>query len=97
MTNTPVSRCKRNRLSIALLSALTLPMMAPALAQEATGEAPDTDSRTLDKVVVTGSLIPQTQLETFSPVMTISAEDIRSRGFTSVADVLQRYHAARNK
>ncbi|KAF1695699.1 hypothetical protein CSC64_02970 [Pseudoxanthomonas koreensis] len=76
-------------MSIALLSALTLPMMAPALAQEATGEAPDTDTRTLDKVVVTGSLIPQTQLETFSPVMTISAEDIRSRGFTSVADVLQ--------
>lgn len=85
---------KRNRLTIALLSALTLPLAAPALAQDADDQAPETESSqsttTLDKVVVTGSLIPQTAVETFSPVMTITAEDIRARGFTSVANVLQQ-------
>lgn len=45
---------------------------------------------TLDRVMVTGSLIPQTQIETATPVMVISAEDIQMRGFQSVADVLQQ-------
>ena len=43
-----------------------------------------------DKITVTGSLIPQTQVETQTPVMTISAEAIQSRGFNSVAEVLQQ-------
>lgn len=47
-------------------------------------------AKTLDKITVTGSLIPQSQLETYAPVTTISAEDIKARGFTSVSDVLQR-------
>lgn len=47
-------------------------------------------AKDIDKVVVTGSLIPQSQLETATPVTTISAEDIKARGFTSVADVLQQ-------
>lgn len=44
----------------------------------------------LEEVVVTGSLIPTTQAETFTPVETITAEDIRAKGFTDIAEALQR-------
>ncbi|MFN7136829.1 MAG: TonB-dependent receptor plug domain-containing protein, partial [Thermomonas sp.] len=54
-------------------------------AAKAEGKAKD-----LDKIVVTGSLIPQTQVETFVPVTIISAEDIQARGFNNVAEVLQK-------
>lgn len=86
-------------LSCALLAALLLPATA-AFAQTADGadqaEATDAASEQagkatdLDRVVVTGSLIPQSQVETFTPVTVITAEDIKARGYTSVADVLQQ-------
>jgi outer membrane receptor protein involved in Fe transport len=41
-------------------------------------------------VTVTGSLIPQSQIETAVPVTVISAEDMQVRGFTSVADAVQQ-------
>jgi outer membrane receptor protein involved in Fe transport len=60
-------------------------------AADQTEEAPSNSRATdLDRVIVTGSLLPQTELETFKPVTVITAEDIQTRGFTSVADVLQR-------
>ncbi len=83
----------RSRLSAALFAALALPIAGSALAQDATATTPDeseTKAKTLDKIVVTGSLIPQTQIETATPVTTISAEDIKARGFTSVTDALQK-------
>jgi outer membrane receptor protein involved in Fe transport len=43
----------------------------------------------LDKVTVLGSLIPRAQVETSSPLMTITSEEIKNRGFSSVADALQ--------
>ncbi|WCE03303.1 TonB-dependent receptor [Pseudoxanthomonas sp. JBR18] len=58
-----------------------------AFAQEAASSDPQ--AKNLEKVVVTGSLIPQTELETVSPVVTITADDIQARGFNSVAEVLQ--------
>ncbi|KRG70304.1 TonB-dependent receptor [Stenotrophomonas terrae] len=58
---------------------------AAAMAQDDAGSA-----KTLDKVTVTGSLIPQTQIETATPVTVISADDIRARGFSSVTEVLQK-------
>lgn len=88
--STTTTRLQRSRLTAALLAVLLVPV---ANAQEATSQAEDTQSQTatnLDKVVVTGSLIPQTEIETFVPVTTISAEDIQARGFTSVTDVLQQ-------
>ncbi len=81
-----VSPFKRSRLSAALVAAL----LAPAAFAQDASPAPASDATDLDKVTVTGSLIPQTQLENFTPVTTISAEDIKARGFTSVADVLQK-------
>jgi len=73
----------RNVLTCALLTAMLIP--AVALAQS--DAAP---SKTLDKVTVTGSLIPQTDIENQTPILTVTAEDIQTRGFTSVADVLQQ-------
>lgn len=85
----PVSnnRLRRSRLSTALLVASLMPVAGTAFAQDSDASQSATD---IDKVTVTGSLIPQTELETFTPVTTITAEDIRSRGFTNVADVLQQ-------
>ncbi|WP_342315213.1 TonB-dependent receptor [Lysobacter sp. FW306-1B-D06B] len=70
----------RTRLCLAIAA-----LLAPACALAQTPAPTD-----LDKVTVTGSLIPQTQLENFTPVTVVSAEDIQVRGFTSVADVLQQ-------
>ena len=76
---------KRSPLALALLSGLLLP--AFAFAQDANSAAPAKD---LDKIVVTGSLIPQSQIETVVPVTVISAKDIQARGFSSLAEVLQK-------
>jgi iron complex outermembrane recepter protein len=47
------------------------------------------EAQQLETVIVTGSLIPQFQAETATPVTVITAEDLQSRGFASVADALQ--------
>ena len=91
---TPTNRKLFNRspLALALTAALLLPTSA-VLAQDAnqaqSGQAQE-KAKDLDKVTVTGSLIPQTQVETFTPVTIISAEDIQTRGFSNVAEVLQK-------
>ncbi len=43
----------------------------------------------LEKIVVTGSLIPQSQMETASPVTTITSEQIETQGYRNVSDVLR--------
>lgn len=94
---------KTNRLSAAILAAmlgsLALPqfVMAQDTAPAAEDSASDEDSakksddstQEMEKVVVTGSLIPQSQIETFTPVTVISAEDIKVRGYTQVSDVVK--------
>lgn len=81
MKNCRTNAFKRNALTTALISTLLVP--ACAMAQD------DSKAQTLDKITVTGSLIPKTEVETVTPVITITAEDIHSRGFTSVADALR--------
>ncbi len=76
------STLSRHPLTLALLG--TLLASGTALAQS--NNAPTQ----LDRVTVTGSLIPQTEIENHTPVLTVTAEDIQTRGFTSVADVLQQ-------
>lgn len=44
----------------------------------------------LTAVTVTGSLIPQTEIETATPIVTITAQDMKVRGFSTVAEALQR-------
>ena len=48
------------------------------------------NAKKLEAVTVTGSLIPQTQIETATPVITITADQMKARGFTSVAQALQQ-------
>jgi iron complex outermembrane recepter protein len=81
---------KPHRLSAAVLAAMLMPAATSTFAQQAEEPLQRSTATTLDKVVVTGSLIPQTTKETFTPVTVISAEDIQARGFTSVSDVLQQ-------
>ena len=80
---------KRNRLSVSLFAALMLPASLVA-AQTPQVESEAEEARTLDRVTVTGSLIPMSELETATPVTVITAEELQSRGFTSVADALQQ-------
>ncbi|WP_425602258.1 TonB-dependent receptor plug domain-containing protein, partial [Luteimonas aquatica] len=59
-------------------------------AQEQAGEqAGDQKTTDLGKITVTGSLIPQTEIETATPVITITAESIQRQGFRDVYDVLR--------
>lgn len=44
---------------------------------------------TLSKITVLGSLIPRSQVETASPLLVITAQDIKNQGFSTVADALQ--------
>ncbi|QSX80040.1 TonB-dependent receptor [Lysobacter solisilvae] len=74
------------------MSALVLTASA-AMAQETQTQpaaTTDQDATELDKVVVTGSLIPQTTLETFKPVTVITADDLQARGFNSVQEALNQ-------
>ena len=82
------THARRRPLAVALFAAMAAIQAAPAMAQDAA----ESSSRAtdLDKITVTGSLIPQTELETFKPVTVISAEDIKVRGFTSVSDAIQQ-------
>jgi iron complex outermembrane receptor protein len=86
-TSVPVPHLSR-------LLPLPAPLMACAIGcLAAAGTLPavaaDTDSN-LQEVVVTGSLIPTTQQQTFTPMMTITNEDIQAKGFSDVAEALQR-------
>jgi outer membrane receptor protein involved in Fe transport len=65
------------------------------LAQDATDQQTTADqtkkknAQDFETVVVTGSLIPKAQIETASPVVTITAEDIKREGFKNVYDALR--------
>nr|WP_146474270.1 TonB-dependent receptor [Vulcaniibacterium thermophilum] len=80
---------RRSPLAAALFAALLVPGLALAQDQQSSTDQ-EQGATELDKVVVTGSLIPQSQVETFTPVTVITAEDIRARGFTNVSDVIQQ-------
>jgi outer membrane receptor protein involved in Fe transport len=47
------------------------------------------EATTLDGVTVTGLTVPQSQLQTATPVITITAEDIAKEGFRNVYDALR--------
>src|SRR6185437_5865494 len=47
------------------------------------------EKKTLQAVVVTGSLIPQAEIETASPVIKITAEDLSKQGFATAYDALK--------
>src|SRR5690349_17502387 len=58
-----------------------------AIAQEA--ESSSSDTKTLDRIEVTGSRIKRAEIEGALPVTVISRQDIEVSGKTTVADLLQ--------
>lgn len=81
-TNTSIRRAVRSALLVgAAAAALT---SATATAQDAA----------IDEIVVTGSRIRVTDLDTARPVLMITSESIEQQGFQNVAEILQNISAA---
>jgi outer membrane receptor protein involved in Fe transport len=91
---------KQRVLASSILVGLCAAFSAPIINAQNTGDqaAPDQESadqarkkneaQTFEAVVVTGSLIPRAQIETASPVITITSQDIQREGFRNVYDAL---------
>jgi len=80
---------RRSVLGVAIASSL---VSFGAFAQDTTSTAANTDGKSaqkLEAVTVTGSLIPISQIETATPTITITAEQIKAKGFSTIAEVLQ--------
>src|SRR5438445_3757531 len=72
--------------ALSLLIAAALPLgIADAQAQD---NASGTQAAQLEKVTVTGSMIPRAQVEGPAPITVISAKDILQRGFATTTDIL---------
>lgn len=83
--NLSCRRVHRTRLSLALPAAMLMTLSAQAaFAQDAPA-----DTKTLDRITVTGSNIPRTTTETASPIQIISREQIDRTGKTTVGEYLQ--------
>ena len=90
----------KSKITMAIVAALSL-SYGTAYAQSAPSDGsqqstdqqapPDAkNAKKLQAVTVTGSLIPQTQIETATPIITITAESMKAKGFTTVAQALQQ-------
>ena len=85
----------RNKLSIFIGLALAFSTSA-AFAQSTTNTANPTPPKKVQRlktIMVTGSLIPQIDVETPAPVQVITAQQIRRSGFTSVSQVVRSISA----
>lgn len=83
MCRKPLSLSIRHALSGALALAVL-----PAFAQS-TDESATDSTQSLETVTVTGSRIPRAQIEGPAPITVMTAEDIKTKGFISVPDVLR--------
>ncbi|MBU6403156.1 MAG: TonB-dependent receptor [Proteobacteria bacterium] len=85
----------RNKLSLFIGAALALSAGA-ALAQTASSTTNPTPAKKVERlktIMVTGSLIPQIDVETAAPVQVITAQQIQRSGFTSVSAVVRSISA----
>lgn len=57
--------------------------------QGSTDAAQDKKAKKLETITVTGSLIPQAEIETSAPTVQITSEQIEKRGYANVYDVLR--------
>ena len=88
----------KSKIAVAVVAALALGYSSAYAqstqsdgSQQGTGQAPDnTKAKKLEAVTVTGSLIPQTEIETATPILTITAADMKARGFNTIAQALQQ-------
>ena len=84
MTRNPKVR-RAVRLALLMSGTAALLATSAAYAQE---QEQETNSKPMEEVVVTGSRIVSSNLESPSPVQTISSEDIASTGIVNVQDIL---------
>jgi iron complex outermembrane receptor protein len=54
---------------------------------------PSSSDQSLSEIVVTGSMIKRTDIDTPSPVQIVSSVDIQNSGYTNVSDVLRTVSA----
>jgi len=85
---------QRSLLAAAIVAALSASAYAlPARAQDSqTGSTQKQDKKKVQEmkaVVVTGSLIPTAEINTATPTITITAEDIKRQGFTTLYQALR--------
>jgi len=88
----------KSKITVAIVAALAFGYVSayaqttePDASQQSADQAPSTkNAKKLEAVTVTGSLIPQTALETATPVITITAQQMKANGFTTVAEALQQ-------
>lgn len=78
-----LNRAMARALAIGSVAALAMPV----LAQDAEEET------RIDTVTVTGSRVKRVDAETSQPVFTMSREDIKAQGLTSIGDVIQNITA----
>lgn len=78
------ARLKRSAAPVALGLAL---ISSPAFAQEAP-PSPEAAPAEDDAIIVTGSRIPQPNLEGVAPVTTVTSQDVKLQGITRVEDLL---------
>jgi outer membrane receptor protein involved in Fe transport len=64
--------------------------VAPAISEASPSTGNDSQTQRLETIVVTGSLIPQSQGELAQPLTIITSEEMQSRGFSTVAEALQQ-------
>ena len=83
----------RDAISVGLaVGTTTLAGTGIAIAQD-TGQAPEKEATTLDRIEVTGSRIKRADIETSQPIFSLSRDDITAQGLTSVGDVIQNITA----
>lgn len=76
--------------SLLALACATALASTSVLAQDNQSNSNTPNPKKLETVTVTGSLIPQTEVETFTPTSTITSQELKARGFATVADALQQ-------
>lgn len=67
-------------------AAMAIAATAPAMAQQQS----DSDETVIEEVIVTGSRIRRSPLNSAQPIVNLSSEDIDKSGLTNVGDFLQR-------
>ncbi len=83
-----------HRLTLALLAAIALPVMAQ---QSAPAETPaSSEVKNLDRMTVTGSRIKRAEVEAALPVTIIQKAEIEAQGITSAEQLLQQLNVASN-
>ncbi|HMK85948.1 MAG TPA: TonB-dependent receptor [Steroidobacteraceae bacterium] len=75
---------------LALWAGAALSITVAGAAETEGADAKKKNEADLEEIVVTGSLIRSTDVQAFTPVLSISAQEIEARGFADVAEALQR-------